>query len=286
MAEPFPITECKIPSNSDIAGLGVRIAAYMSALITLLIATLMFLGLSVHNISPHICGTAISINLRIIAPTLRRLADSTLLSTLPGPSTKFLISLKPSLVGLRNGLFAASVAVIVSTLQAAAKGSLSVYHGLVVTNVTFLNTFSVYVITLALTVVRVVHGRLEGGTDLSPLRWKDIWLALAKEIRHAYFLLHCLFVGASLAWFWIIQGQSDDSCLQAVQTGFLFFRSTLASVSLQRFLVAYSLIIAIPPLNVIAFTIQLAVTELIVEMNAPLVDDSEEGEWSYGKYWH
>ncbi|KAH8818777.1 hypothetical protein DL96DRAFT_1621916 [Flagelloscypha sp. PMI_526] len=255
------MSQCQISSNSDIAGLGVRVATYIQALVTLLIASFMFLRhLSVHQEGLYAEAQT------ILGPN--RTSSSFPSSKLPLPSAEFLVNLKTSILGLRNGLFVVSVSVIIAALHSARNDVLTVYHGLVVTNISFLNSFSAYAIAMILSSLRGLSGEQKG-----LLSFNELWRSWPKELLHPYFVLHTALVGSFSTWFWLTQLRADQDCVYEIRYGFFVaVRGPMLTPSLRYFFITYSIITAIPPAATVILTIQLIISVIVCMVAAfPLI---------------
>ncbi|EEB93924.1 hypothetical protein MPER_07355, partial [Moniliophthora perniciosa FA553] len=265
---------CLIPTNSDIAGLGVRVATYMQACVALLV-TLLAITYRFMDSFAKMVASDNEDGLGFAQGLIRRKEISSLL---PG--------LKSTLVGLRNGLFVASVSVLISAIVLAYnEEGLTVYHGLITLNLAQLNSLSSLFVWLVnafmhessdVDFINVAIGDADFEAESTTSREHRAFRVLLKQILKGavHFAVHASLAGGFGLWFWSDQSRFEgySAGLECVtNTAYWFFVPVDShNTRLRDFFLAYNALLVFPLTAPIAATLfSVAIAAVVITPFAP-----------------
>uniref|UniRef100_A0A0W0FVC5 Uncharacterized protein n=1 Tax=Moniliophthora roreri TaxID=221103 RepID=A0A0W0FVC5_MONRR len=212
---------CSIPSNADIAGLGVRIATYMQAC-----AAIAIIPIPVLHYHTHIPWKKLLIlAFRPLDFSSEGHPDHSLVEQVIALLRRW----ESTFAGLRSGLFITSVSVLLAAvIQAHTKEGLTVYHGLITMNLALLNVLSLSYIACA-EIVLGLH---------RPHFWRKTILLLLSHLAHT------VLVGSFWLWFWSRQSRFEDYSVGSecvTKTLYWFFIPVDShNTHLRKFFLAYN----------------------------------------------
>ncbi|KAG7445025.1 uncharacterized protein BT62DRAFT_995015 [Guyanagaster necrorhizus] len=237
---------CRIPSNSDVAGIGVRAATYLQACLALFMSFSSVVYRTVHFSSTLWVGEKRDESMSIIEERAFQV-----------PPT-----LTEAIKSVESALFITSISVLIGAMiQARSSSGLSPYHALVVLNLAQINSYTAYLLFLC----RLTADD-PGASGLVFLR---LMLRIALR-NYVLFAVHSCMMGAFGLWFWgntsaflryaSDSASSNDGPCNPVSHYWIFTPVLSDNQVLRIFFLIYYSVSACPP---IAFLVPMAMTALI-----------------------
>ncbi|KAK0466967.1 uncharacterized protein EV420DRAFT_1506470 [Desarmillaria tabescens] len=239
MADALPI--CPIPSNSDIAGIGVRAATYLQACLALFMGFSSVVYRTAHFSSTYWAGEKGDDSMSVIEERAFQVPPA----------------LTSAIKSVESALFVTSISVIIGAMiQARSSEGLSSYHALVVLNLAQINSYTAYLLFLCRLTIDD-----PGATGIVFLR---LMLRIALR-NYVLFAVHACMMGAFGLWFWgnssafLRYASSNEPC-NPVSLYWIFTPVLSNNQALRIFFLIYYSVSACPP---IAFMVPMAMTALI-----------------------
>ncbi|PBK99732.1 hypothetical protein ARMGADRAFT_1059788 [Armillaria gallica] len=240
MADPLPI--CFIPSNSDIAGIGVRVATYLQACLALFMAFSSVVYRSVHVLSTYWAGEKADDSMSMVEHRALQLPPA----------------LTDAIKSVESALFVTSISVIIGAMiQARSSEGLSSYHALVVLNLAQINSYTAYLLFLCRLTI--------DDTEATGIAFLRQMLRIALR-NYALFAVHACMMGAFGLWFWghnsafLRYASNDPRPCNPVAQYWIFTPVLSNNQALRIFFLIYYSVSAFPPF---AFMVPMAMTALI-----------------------
>ncbi|SJL04055.1 uncharacterized protein ARMOST_07413 [Armillaria ostoyae] len=240
MADVLPI--CLIPSNSDIAGIGVRVATYLQACLALFMVFSSVVYRTLHALS--------------ISCACEKADDS--ISIVVRKAFQLPSALKEAIKSVESALFVTSISVIIGAMiQARSAEGLSSYHALVVLNLAQINSYTSFLLFIC----RISVDDM-GATGIGLLRQM-----LRTALRnYVLFAVHACMMGAFGLWFWgnnsafLRYASNNPGPCNPVSHYWVFTPVLSNNQALRIFFLIYYSVSAFPPS---AFMVPMAMTTLI-----------------------
>ncbi|KAK0501569.1 hypothetical protein EDD18DRAFT_1246822 [Armillaria luteobubalina] len=239
MAETLPT--CLIPSNSDIAGIGVRVATYLQACLALFMAF----------------SSVVYRAMRITSTMFEGDIEDDWSSIMERRAVQFPSALTAAIKSVESALFVTSISVIIGAMiQARSSEGLSSYHALVVLNLAQINSYTAFLLFLC----RI------GVNDISATVFSRQVLKIALR-NYVLFAVHSCMMGAFGLWFWgnsnafLRYASSNPGPCNPVAQYWIFTPVLSNNQALRIFFLIYYSVSAFPPF---AFMVPMVVTAVIL----------------------